>query len=208
MFKVMIQEARFASETDNYSSANISNGYGLVTKVGAHASGKGAKVHMNVDFTMKTVTKQNMKKVLDKHKSLYTDEQWHTLEENYAAGGFLGGVLAGAFGLLFGGGSYNHYKNQHDKEVKVDNKEHQKLVEDLHNVARSTIKYTGEVEATSQTQLPVDAYCYVEITTIKFKDGNSLSVINSDNPVAADADGNTNNIDTTPGKLHVEPISG
>jgi hypothetical protein len=106
------------TEDTNYKSAKISNGYGLVTRAGVSVQ-RGITAHLDVKFTINTISNNSFKQWLDSQKHNFSKEEWHTLEENYAAGGFLGGVLAGAFGLLFGGGTYNHYKNAHDKNVQL-----------------------------------------------------------------------------------------
>ncbi len=95
---------------------------GLVTRAGVSVQ-RGITAHLDVKFTINTISNNSFKQWLDSQKHNFSKEEWHTLEENYAAGGFLGGVLAGAFGLLFGGGTYNHYKNAHDKNVEADSTE-------------------------------------------------------------------------------------
>lgn len=190
------------AEEDNYGECKISNGYGMLAKAGATVQ-KGAKVHLTVDFTMKSVATQDFKTWLDKQKDYFSDEQWHTLEENYAAGGFLGGVLSGAFGMLFGAGDYNHYKNQHDKEVKVDNKDHEGFVKSLHDVTRTTVHVKGTVDIEGVSMQPTSACVFVQTTTISFKDGSSLTVVDSSDPVAATEDGDVTKVKTSDSNLSV-----
>ena len=137
---------------------------------------------------------------------MYSNEQWHTLEENYSAGGFLGGVLGGCFGFAFGGGTYNHYKNSHDKEVEADSSDKQGFLKSLNQVQRSKVTIKGDITATGTSFIPVEGFVFVEATTIQFNDGSSLTVVNTSNPVVAQQDGNTQGLTGGGQQLNVVPI--
>lgn len=195
------------TEDTNYKSAKISNGYGLVTRAGVSVQ-RGVTAHVDVKFTIDTVTNNSFKQWLDSQKHNFSKEEWHTLEENYAAGGFLGGVLTGAFGLLFGGGTYNHYKNAHDKTVEADSTEKQGFFKSLSQVQTSLVTIQGSIDAVGTSFIPVEGYVFVETTTIEFNDGKTLTVVNSSSPVVADSTGDTSKISTQPNqKLNIVPIN-
>ncbi|WP_428409193.1 hypothetical protein [Hyphococcus sp.] len=192
-----------AEQTD-YSNVNLTNGYGMLAKAGASVT-KGATVEMDVKFTLDSVATQDFKSWLDSQKSNYSNEEWHKLEENYAAGGFLGGLLLGAFGFLFGGGSYNHYKNQHDKQVTSSNSKQQGFLKSLHDVTTTKVCVQGKVTATGLSNIPTTAAVYAEVTQIDFKDGKTITVVNSSNPVVADESGDTKDVSGS-GQLNIVPI--
>jgi hypothetical protein len=193
------------SETTNYSTAKISNGYGLLTKAGVSVQ-RGITATMHVEFIIDTVSNNSFKEWMDSQKHMYSNEQWHTLEENYSAGGFLGGVLGGCFGFAFGGGTYNHYKNSHDKEVEADSSDKQGFLKSLNQVQRSKVTIKGDITATGTSFIPVEGFVFVETTTIQFNDGSSLTVVNTSNPVVAQQDGNTQGLTGGGQQLNVVPI--
>lgn len=192
---------------EDYSSFKISNGYGRLARAQVEAT-KGVTAHIDVEFLMTTVSTQDMTKWLSENKHYFSDEQWHTLEENHAAGGFLGGVLAGAFGFLFGGGSYNHYKNSHDKEVKVDDQKQEGFVKSLHDTTTTQVTVRGRIDATGLSNIPSVGCVFVESTSVEFNDGTSIHVINSSDPIVASPDGSVGDFDTPSGqKLDIIPLA-
>ncbi|HKJ34324.1 MAG TPA: hypothetical protein VKA34_21045 [Balneolales bacterium] len=195
-----------SSEQTDYSSFKISNGYGMIAKAGAEAT-QGVEVDVDVKFKMESISTQDFKQWMQENKTHFDDEQWHKLEENYAAGGFLGGVLAGAFGLVFGAGSYNHYKNSHDKEVKNTSSKKDGFLKSLHDVTNTKTEIKGSIKVIGQSQIPSVGCIFVEVTSIQFKDGTKKTVVNTNNPVIADNNGDTSKFKQGGGKLNIVPIS-
>ena len=186
----LVNLAGFEATSTEYSNFKITNGYGMIAKAGVEVT-KGVEAIVDVEFKMQSIATQDFKQWLDKNKSYYSKEQWHKLEENYAAGGFMGGVMAGAFGMLFGAGSYNHYKNEHNKVVEVHDNSKEGFLKSLHNVTTTNTTVTGKLHVIGQSEIPTIGCVYVEVTTINFKDGTSKTVVNSSNPIIADKNGNT-----------------
>ena len=176
------------SQDTDYSEFKISNGYGMIAQAGGQVT-VGAEVDLDVTFKMDSISTQDFKKWLSENKSHFDDEQWHKLEENYAAGGFLGGLLAGAFGFLFGAGSYNHYKNSHDKEVKNVSDSKKGFLKSLHDTTTTKTKVEGHIKIIGQSQIPTTGCVYVQVTSIEFKDGTKKVVVDSSDPVVADPNG-------------------
>ncbi len=184
---------RYMDESGDYKSATITNGYGMVAKAGVAVT-RGATATIQVDITVDCVSTQDFKTWFDERKSNFSNEQWHKLEENYAAGGFLGGVLLGCFGFLFGGGTYNHYKNEHKKQVTASDTKQDGFMKSLHMVTNSKVKVSGSVTAVGQSLIPTTAAVFVETTQVDFQDGKSLTVINSSAPEVADQNGKTGDV--------------
>lgn len=199
--------AQAVAEDTKYTQAKISNGYGLMNKVGVTVQ-IGVTADIDVAFHIKTVSENSLKQWYSDNSSCFTDDEKHTLEENYAAGGFMGGFLGGCFGCVFGGGTYNHYKNQTDQVVKTTDEKQQGFLKSLSQLQQSEVVVTGHIQATGQSYIPVEGFVYVETTTVEFSDGTTLTVVNTNNPVVADGQGDTSQIKQAgDSKLTIVPVS-
>lgn len=207
MIKVVTIAGISTKESTDFSTFKITNGSGTVVRAGATVQ-NGVTAHVQVEFKMKSVTDHDFKTWFEQTKSFFSNEQWHTLQERHSAGGFLGGVLCGCFGLLFGGGSYEHYKNTYDKQVTVNDTEKQGFLKQLHDIVQTDVVVTGTIDVTGTGNMPISGWIFVETTSIEFKDGTTLTVINTSNPVVAQADGNKEGLAQPPAnqKLTVVPI--
>lgn len=190
----------------DYSSVRLTNGHGSLSRVGVSLQ-RGVKAKIDVKFEIETISDQDFKTWFDSGKRFFTSEQIDKLEEGYSAGGFLGGLLCGCFGFLFGGGSYNHYRNSYSKQIQVEQTEKQGFMRDLHDINKSKVEVKGSIEAEGIDWVPVEGFVFVETTTIEFADEKRLTVISSSSPVVAAADGDTTHLRTGPGTLAIVPIN-
>lgn len=168
-----------------YDTFKITNGYGNVTTAGVSVTA-GVTATVNVSLRVVCVTEANFETWKADVKTHFTNEQWSTLEENYSAAGIAGGFFAGAFGVLFGGGNYNHYTNAHERQETATDANQQGFLDKTKNVQTSEAVVTGTFTVTGQNDYPTVASLYVETTTVKFKDGTTKTVLNTSNATAAD----------------------
>lgn len=178
----------FLGDDTNYTTASISNGYGQATTLGISAT-IGVTATLTVNISISAVSNVSFTDWKSKVRNDFSDEDWHTLEENYGAAGFAGGFFCGGFGLLFGGGDYNHYKNQHDKTVTANTTKQQGFLHTTSSVVNSDVHITGTVNFTGVSYIPSEFNVYLEVTTINFSNGKSLKVINTGNPLVANKQG-------------------
>ncbi|QQR46531.1 hypothetical protein JKA73_10875 [Myxococcus xanthus] len=205
---------RNMGETSDFSEVKISNGNSSISKVGVTVQ-RGVGVRLDVRMQVRAITENDFKTWLDSTHKYFSEDQVRTLKEGHSAGGFLGGLLCGAFGLLFGAGNYNHFKDQKDTVIRVEDTVNQGFLKSLRNVAMSDVEVTGGLWAFGETFQPVTGYLFVETTSVEFKDGTVLRAINSSSPVLADLDGNVVGRvpdklpDETPqGKISIIPVGG
>eukprot|EP00727_Mastigamoeba_balamuthi_P010414 m51a1_g5996 putative peptidase m4 (797) ;mRNA; f:293924-296988 len=173
---------------DTYSHFTITNGYGLLAQASGEVT-EGASMTLDVKFGIKAVTQQSFSDLLRRTTKMFTKEQNEQLEENHAAGGFMGGLLLGCFGFACGGGSYNHFKNYKNKEVTIQD---EKQKEFLANVAQT---------ATTDVTVAV----YVQLTTVKIGD-KTITAVDTNNAVAANAEGKTGGAKVTGEQLEIVPL--
>jgi len=193
--------APLAAQTTDFTKATITNGYGQIAKAGATVT-KGATVDIDVRINVNTVAQSDFDSWLSETKNTMTTEQKHVLEENHAAGGFMGGALAGCFGIIFGAGTYNHYKNETNSTVNATDNVQQGFLKSVHNLRTQNVTVTGKIHVVGQGYIPSTAEVYVETTKVTFNDGTEISVIDTGSPAIADASGNTSNFQGS-GQLHV-----
>jgi len=193
---VLTPAAATQSEHTDYSSAKITNGYGLVSKAGVSVQ-KGITAHLNVDLKVKTLTVNDVTTWLNENKSSFSEEGWSSVSKSKST--------AGAFGWLVG---------KNDKEFsntsgKIDASSDQKVqgaLKTLHQQQETELQIQGTLDAVGTSFIPTEGYVFVEVTTITFNDNTSMHVINTDNSAVADGSGNTNGLKKTGGQLALNPI--
>jgi hypothetical protein len=193
-----------AGEEDKYESGTITNGYGKAGGVYVSVT-KGATADINIDFTISTISEDQFNSWWSSAQTYFDDEQRQKLEENYGAGGFMGGLFTGGFGILFGAGDYNHYKNQSNSHWQTTKENQQGFSKSVYNLRTSQYKVTGTLKATGLSYIPTTVSAYVQTTTITFADGKKLEVIDTSNPLAADPNGDTSRVSSQSTTLHVVP---
>ena len=194
-------------EGATWDEGTITNGYGRVSGVWVTVQ-KGTSADINVDFKVSTLSEDSFKQWWQESSSYFNDQQQHTLQEGWGGGGFLGGFLCGGFGLLFGSGNAYHYRNQSDSHWQVTNNQQQGFSKSVYNLDQTWFHITGKLTATGTSYIPVTCTVYVQVTTITFSNGKQLMAIDTENPVAADRNGNTAGTQSGPSKLNLVKIGG
>lgn len=186
--------AQNQASTEDYSSFNITNGYGVIAKGGV-ALTKGATADINVNLKVTCVTEDELTKFIEKKKNSFTTEQYNQINENVVRGkGHANAsVLKGMLGLKFGNNGWSTYNNAKDKQVTTASDEDKDFLKSLHDLTQQTYQVTGRITAVGQSRVPTIAYCFIEISRIQFQDGTMLKVVNTTTSVG-DANGSTSNI--------------
>lgn len=194
------------SETAAYDTGTITDGYGQASGVYVTVQ-KGGSADIDIDFTITTISQDSFEKWKTDVVQHFTVEQKAHLEENYGAFGLAGGYFSGAFGLLFGGGDYNHYKDKTDS-FHVDNDDKREgFVQTVYNLSTSQFHVKGKLHAEGTSFIPVTVSAYVQITKIKFSDGKELHVLSTDDSQAAKQDGLTSGVKSSlPQKLSITSL--
>ena len=104
--------------------------------------------------------------------------------------------------MLFGAGTYNHYKNETNKTVDATDKTKRGFLESVHNLTVQDVTVGGTIEVIGLSNIPSTAEVYVETTKVRFSDGKEISVINTSEPAVADDHGSTSGFNGS-GDLHL-----
>jgi hypothetical protein len=187
----------------DYSEGTITNGSGKASGVVVTVQ-QGTSADINVDFYVTSVSIESFQQWWNEASSYFDDEQRSTLQENWGGGGFLGGFLGGGFGILFGAGDAYHYRHQSDSHWGATSSQQEGFAKSVYNLTQTLFHVTGTLHATGISYIPVSCSAFVNLTTITFADGKTLTAIDTDNPVAADVrTGDTSGVQSSPTKLNL-----
>jgi hypothetical protein len=178
------------NDSASYDNGTVTNGSGQASGVYVTVQ-RGGQADIDVDFTIKTISEETFKKWKSDVVQHFTQEQKQHLQENYGAFGLAGGYFAGAFGLLFGGDDYNHYRDKQDSFHVENDDKREGFAKSVYNLSTSDFHVKGKLTAIGTSFIPVTVSVYVEITKIRFNDGKELHVLSTDNNQAAQRDGST-----------------
>ncbi|WP_414567858.1 hypothetical protein [Nostoc sp. CCY 9925] len=181
---------KMQDERDSYDNGTVSNGYGQASGVYVTVQ-KGTSAKIDIDFTITTISVETFNQWKSQVSQYFNQQQSDYLEENYGSVGFMGGFFAGAFGALFGGGDYNHYKNSSSSFHTDSHEQQEGFAKSVYNLNTSNFHVTGTLTAEGTSFIPATVSAYVQVTKIKFADNKELHVISTDSPVAADRNGSS-----------------
>jgi hypothetical protein len=211
-----------STQTQTFKEFQLQNGYGSATTA-TITPGYGATVSAIIDITVKSITEQTFKQVVDqvktssKYQSQSDFKQFVDSHSYASAASFSTGI----FGWLLGSGS-GSYTNQNtdlsqqiNKYDKTDASSDKTVANSVANIIlknQSQVSVTATVQVTGQLLVPQPTIIAVETSTFRFTDqnGNSASVtlLNQSplvpvNPNDSSVSQNT----VTPGsKLAITPI--
>ncbi len=192
------------SEDAAYESGTIQNGYGRATGVFATVQ-KGTSADLNINFTVTTVSEERFNKWKEQISSFFSSEERKMLDERWGAKGRMGGFLAAAFGLSFGG-SANHYVNSSKSYNTASNTQREGLAQSVYNLETSRFRVTGKLKAVGTSFIPVTVSAYIQATQFTFSDNKKLTVINTENPIAGQQNGSTDGVSSQPTNLNLIPL--
>lgn len=206
----MLQKVSFSTivpkEKAQYQHFEYSNGYGQLTKAGVTAQ-RGGEATADVDISMHIVTLEQSQAWFHEHSELFDAEQQSTIK-----GHFDEENTASAWNAIFAWGATNHsdrnyFQNAHNKSIQTTNDRQSNFVKSVSQLKDQAVQVTGHVKMVGTSFIPTTAFVFAQVSTIRFEDGSKMHVLNQSNPIGADQNGNTGSVDTTPTRLHIEPIS-
>jgi hypothetical protein len=194
-------------ENAAYEEGTISNGYGRSTGV-AIEIGKDITIDLNIDINLRTISEEKFSEWKTEAYNFVSEEQKEFLEERWGGSGSAGGLFGGFFGVIYANGDAYHYKDQANSSFKATQDFQKGFAKSVYNLESADFRVTGNIKATGTSRIPTRVKVFFQLTTIVFSDNKKLTVIDTDNPIAADADsGDTRRLITQPGsKLKILPI--
>jgi hypothetical protein len=193
-------------ESAAFEEGNVSNGYGRSTGVSIEI-GKDITVDLNIDINLKTISEERFEEWKKEAFTFFSEEQKQFLDERWGGSGRAGGFFGACFGIAMRGNAY-HYKDQVNETFRATSEMQKGFSKSVYNLESTNFRVTGNVKATGTSRIPSRVKIFFLLTTIVFADGRKLTVVDTENPVAADADsGDTQRVITQPGsKLKILPI--
>lgn len=192
-------------EAANYDNGTITNGYGQASGVFVEVQ-KGTEADIDVDFTLDTISEETYKKWKSEISQYFTEDQKSKLEENLGAFGLAGGYFASAFGLIFGGGDYNHYKNKSGDFHCEGDSNKEGFAKSVYNLETSKFRVQGKLKAKGTSFIPTKVSAYVKVTKFRFTDGKELHVMSTDDTSVANSKGSTEGAQVESHKLNITPL--
>lgn len=193
-----------AEDYKEFDSFKISNGSGYVGRAGVRLT-VGAEADINIKMKVKTVTQDQLVEFIETHKEKLTAEQYSEISEDssFTAEGMGASLFNCLFSVVYGDGSSDYFANARNKDVLLGEQEDKALLRELKDVTEQEYELSGTIRARGLSYIPTEAYCFVEVTRIEFKDGSTLKVINT-NATVAEGDGTR---DAVTGSVDNEPLN-
>lgn len=203
---VSFSQARLsmANQAAAYDNGTLANGYGQASGMYVTVQ-KGTAANIDVDFKIVTISTETYNKWKSAISEFFSQEQKKMLEKNYGGFGLAGGFFCCAFGLLFGGGDYSHYKNRSASFYTESYQKRELFSKSVYNLSTSELHIKGKLIATGTSHVPVTVSAHVQVTKIRFFDGKELHVICTDDTRIAQTNGSTEGA-VSSGKVHVIPL--
>jgi len=203
--KVQVAGAASQEQTEGVQYT-YTNGYGQITKAGVTVQ-QGATAQATVDITMEAVTVDSSKQWFTENKQVFTQSQQDTINGHFdqqdSASGWNAIFAWGAKGST----NQNYFQNANHQSEQTATDSQTKLVQSASQLKNQRVKVTGTVSITGESMLSTTAFVFAQISTIQFAEGQSISVLNQSNPLAADSNGSTSGATAKPAKLNVVPVS-
>lgn len=194
-----------SSEEAKYKNFHVTNGYGKLMRVGVEVSGT-ASVSVTVDLDLNLVTDDQLDTLYNKYELEISEIDREKLVDIHRVSGS-GGRFLGLFSVIYGGsGSYEHFKDKTNEHFETKNELQDKVTRELHDMYNRAVKVKGTLTVESTSHIPSRAAIFVETTHIVFADGKRITVVNTNNPVAANEDGDTSGVQVQSGNLNVVPL--
>ncbi|MGB7440071.1 MAG: hypothetical protein WA919_03310 [Coleofasciculaceae cyanobacterium] len=187
-----------------YESGSVQNGYGRASGVFVTVQ-RGTTANIDIDLSLTTVSQEKFNQWQQKASSYFSSQEWETLNKTWGKKGRMGGFLAAAFGLKFGRSS-SHYQNSSKSYNTQSQSEREQLARSVYNLETSQFRVTGKLTAVGTSFIPVTVSAYIQATQFTFSDNKKLTVINTENPIAADQNGSTNGSSAQPTDLNLLPL--
>ncbi|QUH27798.1 hypothetical protein [Vallitalea guaymasensis] len=193
-----------AEDYNEFDSFKISNGFGYVGKAGVRLTA-GAEADINIKMNVKTVTQDQLVEFIETHKDKLTADQYSEISENssFEAEGMGANLFNCLVSVVYGDGSSDYFANARNKEVLLGEEEDKAILKELKDITEQEYELSGTIKARGLSYIPTEAYCFVEVTRIQFKDGSTLKVINT-NATVAEGDGTR---DAVTGSEGNEPLN-
>lgn len=193
----MVFSFPLASHAENYNefdSFKISNGSGYVGRAGVRLT-IGAEADINIRMKVKTVTQDQLIEFIETHKDKLTADQYREISEDssFKAEGMGASLFNCLFSAVYGDGSSDYFANARNKDVVLGEQEDRALLKELKDITEQEYVLSGNIKAKGLSYIPTEAYCFVEVTRIQFKDGSTLKVINT-NASVAESDGTRDSV--------------
>jgi hypothetical protein len=191
-----------------YEEGTISNGYGRSTGV-AIEIGKDITIDLNIDINLRTISEEKFSEWKTEAYNFVSEEQKEFLEERWGGSGRAGGLFGGFFGVVYANGDAYHYKNQEKSSFKATQDFQKGFAQSVYNLESTDFRVTGNIKATGTSRIPTRVKVFFQLTTIVFSDNKKLTVIDTENPIAAEENsGDTQRVITQPGsKLTILPVN-
>jgi hypothetical protein len=192
-----------SQETTTGTTYTYTNGYGQMTKAGVQVQ-RGATATAEVDIDMKLVTNHETQSWFNEHKQVFTQSQQETVQGHLDSSN-----TASGWNAIFAWGaksasSENYFQNATADHEETATDSQKEVVESASKLQSSNVKVTGKVSIRGVSMLPTQAFVFAQISTIQFKDGTSMQVINQSDPVAASASGDPSGAEADGDqKLHI-----
>ncbi|MGB3517494.1 MAG: hypothetical protein WBA43_13650 [Elainellaceae cyanobacterium] len=202
-----VLEGGVLEETATYEEGNVSSGYGRSSGVSIEI-GKDITIDLNVDINLKTISEEKFEEWKKEAYTFFSEEQKQFLDERWGGSGRAAGFFGACFGFAMRGNAY-HYKDQVNETYRATSDLQKGFAKSVYNLEATDFHVTGNVKATGTSRIPSKVKIFFQLTTITFADNKKLTVIDTDNPVAADAEtGDTQRVVTQAGsKLKILPIA-
>ncbi|MBD8520935.1 hypothetical protein [Lysinibacillus fusiformis] len=193
-------------EATTYSKGTFTDGYGRATSLEVEVT-DGATVDLMIDFTIETVAQETVKQWKEYLYQHTTESEKKTLEESYSIKGSANWLM-GAFGFAKGGGNYSHYENKTDDFDFSNEQFKQGFSTLIYNSKTETYNVKGNIKATGKSNIPTKATVFIQIATIKFTDGKTIHVTDSQNVIVADKLGKTDRVTSaSKPEINISPVT-
>lgn len=205
-----LQKVQVAGAVSNEETQGVqytyTNGYGQVTRAGVTVQ-QGATAQATVNITMDAVTVKTSQEWFNQNKQVFTQSQQDTINGHFdqqdSASGWNAIFAWGAQGST----NQNYFQNANHQAEQTTTDSQTNLVNSASQLQNEKVQVTGTVSITGESMLSTTAFVFAQISTIQFADGQSISVLNQSNPIAADSNGSTSGATAQPSKLNVVPLS-
>lgn len=193
----------------NYDQGEVVTGYGSLTQAGVEingAPGGSVTAKVNINLAVEAVTNDTMTEWL-KTFDEKTDHRYSSqIEESKTQAEGSASLFWKIFGIS-GGAKYDNYNKSEKVDFSSsDNKIDKGFTDTLNTIHNSKATLTGEFNLTSTSVVPVKASVYVKTAKITFSNKQSVTFIDTGNPVVANTKGEPLPKVNANGNLKILPI--
>ncbi|WP_293073656.1 hypothetical protein [Moorena sp. SIO4A5] len=192
------------SEEAAYESGTIQNGYGRASGVFVTVQ-RGTTANIDIDIELTTVSEESLNQWQEKASSYFSAQEWESITQGSRTKGRKAGLLSAIFGAKFGGRT-DYYRNSSKGYQTQSQSDREGLARSLYNLETSKFNLKGKLTAVGTSFIPVTVSAYIQATQFTFSDNSRLTVVNTENPIAADQNGSTNGANSQPTDLNLIPL--